>query len=320
MTPLLEWIFGKHVHNLAQTLHLAIEHAKVHKDCDCTIPETTCPPRCSDTIAWSIQRGALPQASIVVRNTGEAERTFDFTTTALSGIGTGSAHLQATPEQATLAPGERAVVQVSLIGSKTLTACQEYRAEFGYRGSWDQCIRIHIKVGADPSDAASIVVGQTPQHAEHGKRPDAPVASLDWTMQRGVQPTATLCLHNRGQSTQSFTFEPSPWVGPGGEAAGLHIEPKEVSIAAGEQATVQLSLLGSVKLHPGQHYHADLTLRGSCDQRVRLHAYVQADPAAHSEVEQGELPTRVRAHHWYHHFQCTELCAKPPRTDKSPAA
>lgn len=277
-----------------------------HARACCEIPETCCPPRRAGNIGWSIQRGAAATASIRVRNVGAAAREFHFSATPLSGLDGGLASLEVQPNSILLQPSESTLVQLTLKGSLSLRASQTYHAEVLLRGAWEQCFAVSLRVLRDPFDSTSVEQG--------GSLKDKIVRRLFgegricWTIDRGVQAEGAVTVHNMGGSAQIFTFEPSPWVGAGASGASVAISPLSLSLGAGQSGVVRLTLENSVSFQPRQAYHSTLLIHGYHEHPLALHCDVKADASDHGELEQGEIPTRVRAHHWYDHFQCTEPC------------
>ncbi len=317
MSSVLEIFLGTHLREMTQGLLEAIRHAKEDECAPCTIPETECPPRCVDTIRWVFGRGATPEASVVVRNTGKQARTFSFKTTPLAGAGTGTAAITVSPASANLAPGDQTVVKLRLQNSDQLTACQDYRAEFLFSATWERCVKILCSVVKDSTDSCTVSQsGETTGYrkgvktvANFGKPRVKP--SIDWKIERGVEPTASLTIRNEGTETRSFAIASTPWVGPGGAAASLNASPPTVDLASGQTAVVELKMLGSAALSPGQEYRCEVVVDGFEESRIDARCMIKTDPTDHADAEQGEFPTRIRAHQWYEHFQCTEDCVVP---------
>src|SRR5688572_1926630 len=159
MNPAQVWKLGQGVRDLARTVAAACapeKSASKHACGCCEIPETCCPPRCVDEIKWKIARGALPEATVLVRNVGTTARQFKFSATDLAGVGVGAAKLSVAPASALLQPGESTVVRVKLEDSLALRACQDYRAEVLVKGSWEQCVKVLLHVGPDPFDSLGV--------------------------------------------------------------------------------------------------------------------------------------------------------------------
>lgn len=284
------------------------DEAPKHEPC-CAIPESGCPPRVVGAISFKIGRGAVPEATIVVRNVGKSERAFSFVATELAGPSAGSAKLVVHPETKRLAPGEQVVVKVTLSDSKTLTPLQTYRAEILIRGAFEQCVTLTCEVGRDVYDECAVAQGSSlKDRALHlSQKP-----TLTFKLQRGMIPEAVIRVDNHGRSTQVFTITPSALVGAPQAGATLAVTPDALQLSTGQSGVVRMQLRGSLGLTAGQAYRGEVTIQGFLEDRVAVCAEVIADASDHVEVAQGEPPTFVRAHHWYHHFQCTEPCRNAP--------
>jgi hypothetical protein len=278
-----------------------------HACASCEIPQTHCPPRIAGKIEWPIERGATPEAVIVVRNIATIPRAFVFSATALAGLGGGSASLSITPLNATLAAGESVIVRVSLSGSDSLTACQDYRAEVVIKGAWEQAVKVLCRVAPDPFD--SCIVDQSDSLRDRVLHPETYKSGVAWQFERGVVPEASITAFNTGKASRVFSFVPTPIAGAEGTLAALVVTPDSAMLSPGQSVAVRLQLQHSETLNPGQHYKAALVVRGFYDQRLHVHSHVERDPSGHVEVDQGDAPTYLRAHHWYDHFQCTLDCA-----------
>jgi hypothetical protein len=280
-----------------------------HSGC-CTVPETCCPPRCAGKLDWKIHRGAVPEATVEVRNVGLVARTFQLSATPLAGVGAGAARLSVTPASARLEPGQSIIANVKLEDSVLLRSCQAYRAEVLIRGSWEQCVEVFVDVTADPFDKVGIA--QSGSLGDKAFHPHTCKEAIDWKIERHVVPEAAISVHNAGRAVQSFQFEPQALVGLAAGAARLVVWPDSLQLGAGQSGVARVKLQGSVDLSPGQSYHGTVRVLGYYEQNIETRTRVEPDPTGHVEVEQGEAPTRIRAHHWYDHFQCTDACQFPP--------
>jgi hypothetical protein len=115
-------------------------------------------------------------------------------------------------------------------------------------------------------------------------------------------------ITNAGRTTTTFGLETTALVGIDTTTARVVVAPDSVRLGGGQSSVVRLELEGSNALSPGQTYESELRVKGYYEQRIDIRSSVQPDPSGHVEVEQGEPPTHIHAHHWYHHFQCTEPC------------
>lgn len=276
----------------------------------CPVPETCCPPRCVGKLAWKIHRGAVPEATIELRNVGLVARTFQLSATPLMGVGAGAARLSVTPASARIEPGHSVALSVKLEDSALLRSCQAYRAEVSIRGSWEQCVEVFVEVNADAFD--KVGVAQSGTLGDKAFHPHICKEAIDWKIERHVVPEGAISVHNAGRSVQSFQFEPQALVGLAVGAARLEVWPDALQLGGGQSGVARIKLQGSADLSPGQSYLGAVRVLGYYEQSIETRTFVEPDPAGHLEVEQGEAPTRIRAHHWYDHFQCTDLCQLPP--------
>lgn len=291
--------------NAGKVAHGCGGGCKTDNTCGCDIPETPCPLECAAAVEWKITRGAEAKATLVVKNTGQAAQLFEFTPSPLRGLDVGAAHVTVVPASKNLQPGESVTVRVELIGSADLQAEQEYRAEIAVAGLWTQHVCISCQIRAEPYTELFVRQGGWFKGALVGAV--LLRGGVDWEFNRGTVPELVLLLHNAAGSKRLFSVEPGPW---SGTAAGASIvaTPPSVEIEGGESAVVRVQLQDSASLLPRRTYCASLKVFGIYEQRIALRASVQPDMHAHVALEQGALPTRIRAHRWHDHFQCTEAC------------
>ena len=172
-------------------------------------------------------------------------------------------------------------------------------------GAFEQCVKLSYHVRPDPFDSAIAQHGDSvTERLLHGA---VSKPSIDWRIQRGVAPQAALTIHNKGAEAQRFELTISPLIGVDGAEATIRLEPQALLIDPGESKTARLELDDSLALSPGR-YSTSLRATGLTAPEIRLRCEACPDPSAQFELEQGEPPTRVRAHHWYDHFQCTDSC------------
>ena len=306
MNLFAEWLFGRHpLRDLSDVLSKALRKAKEKEPHCCEVPELPCPPRCVGLLQWCVGRGADAQASIVLHNRGRVSRQFAFSTSALAGLDAAGASLLVEPATLPLAPGESGVVTLKLLDTQSLSAGQQYHAELLFEGSWKQCVKLEATLLRDASDSCSLEQAPGGETLAFLK---AHRAKLNWSIQRGMEAEAQLVLRNLGEGGHTFHIESTPWVGIDADAAALELSTDALHLSGGERGVVQLRLKNSQSFRPCQTYHCEIVVRGYQEQRVQLSCKVERDPSAHLEIEQGEAPQRVRAHHWYDHFQCTEPC------------
>lgn len=138
------------------------------------------------------------------------------------------------------------------------------------------------------------------------------VCELVWEAQPRDTVRGMIRITNTGPQPQPFSFTATSLQGDG-QDTGIRpdLDPATAHLAPGESATVRVTLPLHQGFATGRVYEGEVLVRGRYEQCVRLRVQVEPEPVPHCEVRQGEIPVRVRAHHWYHHFQCEEPCFRP---------
>jgi hypothetical protein len=140
------------------------------------------------------------------------------------------------------------------------------------------------------------------------------VCEIDWAACRGETLKATIRVTNTGSKPQNFSFQATPFQGPGNPPDQIQLAPTNATLAPGGSTVVQATLTVSGAFQSGQQYTAEILIRGAYEQCVRVNLVVGCEAVCHCEVEQGDIPVRIRAHQWYDHFQCEEPCFPPAPT------
>jgi len=140
------------------------------------------------------------------------------------------------------------------------------------------------------------------------------VCEIAWQAAPGEPVQATIRVTNTSAQARSFSFKATPLRG-GASPGTLGIAPASAYLSSGQSVTVTLATTVGNDARPGESYNAEVLIHGAYEQCVIVRLDVCSNQSAHCEVEQGDPPVRVRAHQWYHHFQCEEPCApsRPPR-------
>lgn len=308
MITLMDVLLGAHAKRFFTAIEDAVKHAQAKDDC-CAIPETTCPPRCVESITWKLGRGSLPSASVVVRNEGTSTRTFAFAATPLMGPGPGAAVITVTPASASLAPGMSTHVSLGLAPTAALVSGQEYHAEFTFTGSWQQCVPITARVLPDVFEKRELTQQAVATGLGAGKSHPSVAAPIHWKIQRGMTPEAQIVVRNLGEGTRTFHVTTSPLVGPDAQTATFALSPSTFDLAPKQHAVVSVRLTNTTALQPRQVYSSSLLIDGYYEDHIPLSCTIEPDATEHVRVSQGDPPTRIVAHQWYHHFQCTVPCA-----------
>ena len=61
----------------------------------------------------------------------------------------------------------------------------------------------------------------------------------------------------------------------------------------------------------GSTYLTHISVVGAYKQYIEVCLMVPPKQACCCSIEQGDIPKHVKAHHWFHHFQCEEECFEP---------
>ncbi|HEY2815758.1 MAG TPA: hypothetical protein VGK44_01350 [Casimicrobiaceae bacterium] len=141
------------------------------------------------------------------------------------------------------------------------------------------------------------------------------VCDIHWIACQGGSVQASIRVVNTGTATRTFAFSATPLSGPGNPAAKIQVTPSSAVLAPNAFVEVAVSLAITPDLKAGQ-YLAEVLILGAYEQCVRVTLDVECGSAVVDcrprccEVKAGDLPVRIRAHHWYDHFQCTEPCTE----------
>ncbi len=138
------------------------------------------------------------------------------------------------------------------------------------------------------------------------------VCEMEWEAFEGDKVTGMIDVHNSGAQVSQFTLS----------ADNFHnslettqckpqLSPSSFALAPGEIKKVTVAINLADSLDPNERYHSEIKIAGRYEQCVRLSLFVRKKATPFCKVEHGEIPTRIVAHHWYDHFQCTELCFEP---------
>lgn len=142
------------------------------------------------------------------------------------------------------------------------------------------------------------------------------VCAITWEAAPGESVHATIRVTNTSAQARAFHFKATALQG-GPTPPALDISPASANLASGQSVTLTLATSVGANAKPGESYSGEVLINGAYEQCVIVRLDVCSNQSAHCEVEQGDAPVRVRAHQWYHHFQCEEPCA-PARSPRQP--
>lgn len=141
------------------------------------------------------------------------------------------------------------------------------------------------------------------------KCPPYCVCEITWEACRGETLRSTIGVTNRSGKTRNFTFVATKFQSAvGSPTTTLQLSPTSATLAPGERAIVTATLDLTEEFQSGQSYTSDVVIEGAYPQCVCITLKVKPPETCHCEIEQGDPPVRIRAHRWYHHFQCEEPC------------
>jgi hypothetical protein len=145
------------------------------------------------------------------------------------------------------------------------------------------------------------------------------VCQIDWEASRGEHLHATIRVTNVGKQSRLFVFQADPFQGSSGDTGvAPSLSPTTATLDPNQSVVVSADLDVGEQFQPSGSYSAEIKIRGAYEQCVQIQLLVRPEHKVHCEVQQGEIPTRIRAHHWYDHFQCEELCFEPIRGQSPP--
>ena len=142
------------------------------------------------------------------------------------------------------------------------------------------------------------------------------VCEISWEAPRGETLRCAIRLVNTSLATRTFTAEGTSFTGD--QSGEIQVSPAAQQVGGGMSGGLEARFEVPKDMAPGE-YEAEIVVRGAYEQCIRVLLRVTEKdcgpdmPACRCTISQGDPPVRVRAHHWYHHFQCSEPCARPSR-------
>jgi len=137
------------------------------------------------------------------------------------------------------------------------------------------------------------------------------VCEVNWEAAASETLKLTIRVTNASHSSRTFHLQPTSFEGAAGSAGTVILAPASLTLSSG-QAGYAYAAYTVPKVADGK-YHAEIVVRGAYEQSICVTLNVQCQKTCGEEcptcdVVQGEPPVRIRAHQWYHHFQCIEPC------------
>lgn len=140
------------------------------------------------------------------------------------------------------------------------------------------------------------------------------VCHATWEARAGETPALTVRVRNASKVARTFSLSVTPFTGASGSLGTIALAPTSLSLKPGQSGVVDAKF--TVPQGTAGDYQAEIMVHGVYEQCVEVSLRISekktcGDERCTCEVVQGDLPVRIRAHHWYDHFQCTESCGDP---------
>jgi len=143
------------------------------------------------------------------------------------------------------------------------------------------------------------------------------VCEIRWEAAAGERLRAVVRVTNTSRDDRNFQFWAKGFQ-VGNKTVPLTVSPAAERLKAGGSTSVVAEFTPTHDFQAGQTYTAELLIEGAYEQCVCFQFTPVAEVVARCEVEQGDPPIRLRAHHWYDHFRCAEPCVQPGESFSTP--
>jgi hypothetical protein len=142
--------------------------------------------------------------------------------------------------------------------------------------------------------------------------PPKSLGTICWHGCGGTTLTQTIRLTNTSGNAHVFTLSATPFAEPGGTAAPISLNPDHLELSGGATDFAKASMKIPDKF-PAGHYQTKILVIGAYEQYIDVELRVCSQQDCTLEVAQGDIPVHIKAHRWYHHFQCVEPCFPPAK-------
>jgi len=145
------------------------------------------------------------------------------------------------------------------------------------------------------------------------KCPPKSLGTICWKGCNRATLTQSIRVTNTSGDDQVFTLSATPFTGPGGVTTPIHLTPNGFDkLAGGATGTAEASVTIPANF-PAGHYKTKIVVTGAYEQHIDVLLCVYSQEQCTLDVSQGDIPTHIQAHRWYHHFQCVEPCFPPAK-------
>ncbi len=141
------------------------------------------------------------------------------------------------------------------------------------------------------------------------------VCDINWDACRGEHRQHAIRVTNTSKEPIEFILRAKPFSALAGDANLIVLQPDKLILKPGESGVSMASITMPENVSPGG-YDTEILVQGKYEQCVRVHLTINNADHCACEVAQGDIPVRIRAHHWYDHFQCVEPCFEAIHRDR----
>ena len=136
--------------------------------------------------------------------------------------------------------------------------------------------------------------------------------TLEWDTCEGKPVAGTLDIHNTGHGAAKFTLRAGAFRADCAATEVMpQLEPASFELAPGAHPVVRISVKVNGSFEPGREYQSTVTIAGRYEDCAQLRLRVHRVRTPCCVIDHGEIPRRIRAHNWFDHFQCEQLCFEP---------
>lgn len=136
--------------------------------------------------------------------------------------------------------------------------------------------------------------------------PDPCVCRIHWTGCPGDSFQYQIQVTNTSKAKREFTLVSVPF--PCTEDA-VKVTPDKKTLAPDESLKAVASFT-IPDTFAGSNYFTKIKVTGAYEQYIQICLAVRPRQACSCHIEQGDIPKRVKAHHWFNHFQCEQDCTE----------
>jgi len=137
--------------------------------------------------------------------------------------------------------------------------------------------------------------------------PSPYVCDIHWHGCPGDKLQHNIQVNNTGKIQREFNLTAAPFPCTDEVVA---ISNTKKTLAPGESLKT-IASFSIPESFAGSQFKTVINVAGAYEQFITVYLHVEAKQDCCCFIEQGEIPNHIKAHHWYHHFQCEEECFEP---------